>query len=76
MLYFMRVDDVMESFSDHWFDRRFRAKKPTYAGGLARSVGRTQPHKTARGTMAHTSSPIDRINASPLLLVTTPSRSL
>jgi hypothetical protein len=39
IVYFMRVDEVMESFSDYWSDRRFRAKKPTYTGGLRKKCG-------------------------------------
>jgi len=39
IVYLMRVDDVMESFSDYWSDRRFRAKKPTYTGGLRKKCG-------------------------------------
>ncbi len=39
IVYFMRVDDVMESFSDYWSDRRFAAKKPTSTGGLRRKCG-------------------------------------
>lgn len=39
IVYLMRVDDVMESFSGYWFDSRFKAKKPTYTGGLRRKCG-------------------------------------
>ncbi len=38
IVYLMRVDDAME-FSDYWSDRRFRAKKPTYTGGLRKKCG-------------------------------------
>jgi hypothetical protein len=34
IVYYMRVDDVMESFADYWADRRFRVKKPTDADGV------------------------------------------
>ena len=39
IVYFMRVDDVMESFSDYWSDRRFRAKRPTSTGGPSKKCG-------------------------------------
>lgn len=39
IVYFMQVDDVVESFDDYWSDRRFGAKKPTYAGGLREKCG-------------------------------------
>ena len=34
IVYFMRVDDVMESFADYWADRRFGVKNPTDADGI------------------------------------------
>jgi len=36
IVYFMRVDDVMESFADYWADRRFGVKK-----GLEKFGGHT-----------------------------------
>jgi len=39
IVYLMRVDDVMESLSEYWFDPRFKAKKPTYTGGIRRKCG-------------------------------------
>ena len=39
IVYIMRVDDVVQSFRDYWFDPRFRAKKPSYTGGLQRRCG-------------------------------------
>jgi hypothetical protein len=37
--YVMRVDDIVQSFRDYWFDSRFTAKKPSYTGGLQRRCG-------------------------------------
>jgi hypothetical protein len=34
IVYYMRVDDVMESFASYWVDRRFEVKKPTDADGV------------------------------------------
>ena len=39
IVYFMRVDEVLESFSKYWSDPRFRAKKPTYTDGLRKKCG-------------------------------------
>src|ERR1035441_7903379 len=34
IIYFMRVDDVMESFADYWIDKRFGVKKPNNDDGV------------------------------------------
>jgi hypothetical protein len=39
VVYLMRVDDVVESFSDYWDDPRFRAKKPSQTGELRKKCG-------------------------------------
>lgn len=39
IVYFMRVDDVMESYTDYWTDLRFRLKKPNNAGGFRSEQG-------------------------------------
>jgi len=37
--YLMRVDDIVPSFRDYWFAARFKAKKPSYTGGLQKQCG-------------------------------------
>jgi hypothetical protein len=39
IVYLMQVDDVVQSFGDYWFDRRFKAKKPSRTGGLHKRCG-------------------------------------
>lgn len=39
IVYFMRVDDVLESFGKYWTDSRFRTKKPGNTGGLRTKCG-------------------------------------
>jgi hypothetical protein len=39
IVYLMRVDDVVPSFRDYWFDPRFKAKKPSYTGGIQKWCG-------------------------------------
>ncbi len=39
IVYMMRVDEVLGSFSDYWTDRRFAAKKPNYNKGLREKCG-------------------------------------
>ena len=39
IVYFMRVDNVMESYTDYWADPRFRTKKPTNAYGFRSEQG-------------------------------------
>jgi hypothetical protein len=34
IVYYMRVDDVIESFAAYWADRRFEVKKPTHTDGV------------------------------------------
>jgi Nucleotide modification associated domain 2 len=39
IVYLMRVDDIVPSFGDYWFDSRFKAKKPSFTGGLQKRCG-------------------------------------
>jgi hypothetical protein len=39
IVYFMRVDDVVQSFSDYWSDPRFGVKKPDQTGVLRKRCG-------------------------------------
>ena len=39
IVYFMRVDDVMESYTDYWADPRFGTKKPANADGVRGKCG-------------------------------------
>jgi hypothetical protein len=51
IVYFMRVDEVMESYADYWSDPRFQAKRPSKAGGVRGKCGDNiyQPLETASG---------------------------
>lgn len=49
IVYFMRVDDVVQSFSDYWADPRFRAKKPSQTGELRKRCGDNIYAPHARG---------------------------
>jgi hypothetical protein len=39
IVYFMRVDEVVESFAEYWGDRRFRAKRPSYKKEIRKRCG-------------------------------------
>lgn len=39
MIYYMRVDEVIDSFADYWLDRRFRAKRARSSGGVRDKCG-------------------------------------
>ena len=39
IVYYMRVDDVVESFADYWKDKRFRVKKPIFTDGVRGRCG-------------------------------------
>ena len=39
IVYFMRVDEVVESYTDYWTDPRFRSKRPTKADGVLGKCG-------------------------------------
>lgn len=47
--YFMRVDDVVQSFSDYWSDPRFGVKKPSQTGELRKRCGDNIYEPRARG---------------------------
>jgi hypothetical protein len=39
IVYYMRVDEVVDSFADYWDDRRFKVKKPTSKDGVRGKCG-------------------------------------
>jgi Nucleotide modification associated domain 2 len=49
IVYFMRVDDVVPSFSEYWADFRFRAKRPSQTGELRKRCGDNVYEPHARG---------------------------
>lgn len=39
VVYFMRIDEVKDSFADYWIDRRFARKRPRYDRTIAMKCG-------------------------------------